>query len=203
MENRILTAMDVYLFARNIKNRVENLEYIILNSQDHYTKINYAKHVIKGRWPEAEEIFKQPENILYAYDYTIKVIKDRWFEIENQILKTSNVCIIDYTLEIIQGRWVEGEKILLENFTKQEDVGFELLDYCEFIINGRWNEFEIILIKHLEKNRDATLASLYSFDIMKKRWREIEKYILEDEDWADEYLKFFTTINHHDWKKGF
>ena len=58
----------------------------ILGDMDPYWAYNYARDVIKGRWPEGEPtIAKDPHQ---AYNYALDVIKGRWPEAEEAMAKS-------------------------------------------------------------------------------------------------------------------
>lgn len=72
-------------YARNVlKRRWPEGEKTVLKNGEHAAK--YAEEVIKGRWPEAEKvIMKHPEG---ASEYAINVLKRRWPEAEAAIAKS-------------------------------------------------------------------------------------------------------------------
>jgi len=112
----------------------------------------YAKDVIKGRWPEGEEIISRDAE--YAFQYAKDIIKDRWPEGEKAILHNPYL-IYHYAKDIIKDRWPEGEKILLASpkmkYMKQttaDNIQRQLIfQYAKDIIKGRWPEGEKILRK--------------------------------------------------------
>lgn len=72
----------------------------------------YAKDVIRGRWPEAEEVIaKEPWS---AYRYADLVIKGRWPEAEATIAK-SPFRAHRYAKDVIKGRWLEGEEAIAKS----------------------------------------------------------------------------------------
>ena len=58
-------------------------EICIFNAEQAYY---YARNVIKGRWPEGEEVIKNDP--IWAYYYARDVIKGRWAEGE-EVIKSS------------------------------------------------------------------------------------------------------------------
>ena len=67
---------------------------------------NYARHIIKDRWPEAEPyIMEDPE---WAYCYVRYVIRGRWIEAEPYIKKDPGRAYF-YARDVIEGRWPEAE----------------------------------------------------------------------------------------------
>ena len=82
------------------------LDYAKTNPQWAY---NYAREVIKGRWPEGEEaISKDP---YWAYSYAVDVVGGRWPEGEKTISKDPEWAFY-YAREVIKGRWPEGEEAI-------------------------------------------------------------------------------------------
>ena len=69
----------------------------------------YAKGIIKGRWPEGEEVIKKdPE---WAYIYARDIIWGRWFEGEEAIRKSS-YWAYRYARDIIRRGWLGGEEAI-------------------------------------------------------------------------------------------
>jgi hypothetical protein len=64
---------------------------------------DYAYHIIKGRWIEAEEIIKKDPR--YAYCYAYHIIKGRWIEAE-EFIKKHPTYAYHYAHNIIKGRWI-------------------------------------------------------------------------------------------------
>ena len=66
----------------------------------------YVRHIIKGRWPEAEPyIKKDPE---WAEYYAIDIIRGRWPEAEPYIMRDPH-WTYRYAIYVIRGRWPEAE----------------------------------------------------------------------------------------------
>ena len=69
----------------------------------------YARHVIKGRFPEGEKAIASVP--YYAYSYAYFISKGRWPEGEKAIV-TAPYWAYLYARHIIKGRWPEGEKAI-------------------------------------------------------------------------------------------
>ena len=70
---------------------------------------NYARDVIKGRWPEGEPIIMQePKSAYWLYQYARGVIKGRWPEAEPIIMQDPEWAYW-YALHVIHDRWPEAE----------------------------------------------------------------------------------------------
>jgi len=73
---------------------------------------DYAKDIIKGRWPEAEPtIMTSPA---YAYHYAYGVIKGSWPEAEPIIMASPGYAYY-YSKYIIKDRWPEAEPAIMKN----------------------------------------------------------------------------------------
>ncbi len=73
------------------------------------TAFNYARDVIKGRWPEAEDIIsKDPP---HAFLYATYIIGKRWLKGEKAISENSSWAYL-YAHNIIKSRWPKGEKAI-------------------------------------------------------------------------------------------
>jgi len=100
----------------------------------------YAKDVIKGRWPEGEpEIAKDPK---FSYFYAKNVINGRWPEGEPAISKDPENAYY-YAKYVIKGRFIEGEPIIAKN----PIVAFS---YASTVIKGRWKEGEPTITEYPE-----------------------------------------------------
>lgn len=129
-----------------------------------YPKIAYyyARDIIKGRWEEAEPyIMKSPE---WGYDYATYIIKGRWEDAEPYIMTDP------------ANAYAYAENILGNDPKWTNAPGHE---------NGRWPEAEQYIIKEPE------IAALYAVDVMKKRWRDIEKTISRDNFAWVQYADYF------------
>jgi lambda repressor-like predicted transcriptional regulator len=156
----ISNAID-YAEKLNIK-KWPNLEKLLISKLNPELIYPYARHVIKGRWLEGEEIIAKSPT--YAYEYAKHVIKGRWPEGE-EIIAKSPYYAYHYARHVIKGRWPEGEKAI----AKDGEYAYE---YARNIIKGRWPEGESEIAK------DPVLAIMYAANIIKGRFPEAEDYIL-------------------------
>lgn len=92
----------------------------------------YACFVIKGRFPEAEEIIAT--NPGYSAQYAQHRLGRRWTEAEVAIL-TNISAITHYTTYVIKGRWPEAENKIITN---PEHAWL----YTTSVIKGPWPEAE-------------------------------------------------------------
>jgi hypothetical protein len=133
--------------------------------------INYAREVIKGRWPEAEEyIMQDPRMILkYAQD----VIKGRWPEAESEIIKDP-FWSVKYARDVIKGRWPEAEPTIVKH-------PYQSQQYARDVLGGDWPEAKEYIMKDPEE------AFRYAKDTIEGRWPEAEPYILKNPSYAVSY----------------
>ena len=153
--------------------------------------VDYAKEVIKGRWPEVESaIMQDPEQ---AYNYAKEVIGGPWLEAEPAIMKDPEWAY-HYAKEVIGGRWPEAEPAIMKS-------PFWAYNYAKEVIKGRWPEAELTIMK------DPTWAYHYTTQIINMesewyrthadsppfnnqvRWPEAEPTIMKDPKSAYAYAK--------------
>ena len=72
----------------------------------------YARHVIKGRWPEGESVIMT--SLEWAHWYALDVIKGRWPEAESVIMKDPKWAS-RYACDVIKGRWPEAESVIMKD----------------------------------------------------------------------------------------
>jgi len=58
-----------------------SIEAVLKHKKAAYWLYWYAKNIIEGRWPEAEEYIMK--NLEWTHCYTLDIIKDRWPEAES------------------------------------------------------------------------------------------------------------------------
>lgn len=139
----------------------------------------YARQVIRKRWPEAEPyIVKDPE---YACYYARDLFKGRWEDAEHTIAQDPRCAAIyakyvlakDSNYKYENGRFPEAEPYIITD-------AYYSYYYAREILKGRWPEAEPTIMK------EPNIASYYAFEVMKQRWPEAEKYIKQDwSSWND------------------
>lgn len=123
-----------------------------------YDALQYAKNIMKRRWPEAEaEIAKNPA---LAYDYAQSVIKGRWPEAEAVIAKNPQWAY-RYAIDVLKSRFLEGEATIAQ-------FSGWAFHYANDIIKDRWPEGEAAIIK------DPWWTHEYARAVVKGRWPEGE-----------------------------
>lgn len=179
----------------NLKHRDYRYEQLVLNGGSDLTDaVLYARHIIKGRWPEAEKLIKKDP--FDACLYADLVIGGRWPEAEETI-KTSYNAIMLYTEHVIKGRWPEGEMAMLDLLRKNTKFDADdiesMFNYITSYVDGRWPEAEACFLKYAKDNDDAYLAYNCAVDIIQGRWPEAEEIIMKDKDVFADYTKFLKT----------
>lgn len=139
-----------------------------------------------------------------SYDYALHVVGGRWPEGEPTIL-TDKQWIQPYARNVIKGRWPEGERVLLEKGHLAE-----LAIYAAQIIKGRWPEIEHQLAtdayasycyaKGLDERfpegekeilTDPNMLYVYARDVIKGRWPEGERVLLQLEQTTNNIMWVF------------
>jgi hypothetical protein len=121
--------------------------------KDRNISLRYAKDVIKGRWPQDEEIGRQAEQIIIkdpksAYEYARDAIKGRWPRDDNgkqaELMIMKNNYNIQYARDVIKGRWpkddygIRAEQIIIEGGPHSA------YEYARDVIKGKWPQDEEI-----------------------------------------------------------
>lgn len=118
-----------YHKASQAGHRVPELEPAILQSMV-FANL-YCRNVIKGRWPEYEDLLLKNKSAEDLFYYARDVIHGRWPEAEPFIMEDPT-WIPSYAQEVIHGRWPEAEDVLWESegnwdnyvdFLKSEHAG--------------------------------------------------------------------------------
>ena len=97
-----------------------------------YKAYEYARFVLKKRWPQAEKlILNCPES---AYLYARHVMKKRWKEAEPVVIK-QNKSAYSYAKYVVKGRFEKAEKNI--HSTKKYDHSYYSYLYAKYIQIGR------------------------------------------------------------------
>jgi len=136
--------------------------------------LQYAKEVIRGRWPEVEDaIATDPVS---ASQYAREVIKGRWPKAEEVIAKDPTSAF-SYVTEVIKGRWPKAEATIAKDPIV---AGW----YAREVIKGRWPEAEAVIAQYPRP------AAQYAEYVIKGRWPKGEDAIAQNKDTAVEYARF-------------
>lgn len=167
----------------------------------------YARDVIKGPWPEAEDAIA--ECGLASYWYALDVIGKRWQKGEPAIAQfagdgaRSYYChVFNLTFDPATGTFTDlpAPKVIESELSTPQAMA----RYAREVIKGPWPEAEPTIIEDpatayfyasgtsmrryppdLEKKlakvfcatNSPTWATLYAFHVVKGRWKEIEPYL--------------------------
>jgi hypothetical protein len=103
----------------------------------------YAKNIIRGRWPEGEAAIKRDP--FKAYYYAKDTLKDRWPEAEKYIIRNDTAAGL-YTFNVIHGPWPEAEEAIAK------DSVYAIL-YAEKILKGRFFAGEKTIANSSQRDR--------------------------------------------------
>jgi hypothetical protein len=119
-------------------------KYILQNSR---YATEYAIHIMKKRWEEAEDIIlKNKDDMQSIYSYYVKFLYkkekegENFSNIEDLIADSPNFAYM-FAKNQIKGRWEKGEKAILTNPSI-------LYSYISDVIKKRIPEFEEAILKH-------------------------------------------------------
>jgi hypothetical protein len=123
----------ITLYAKQvIGGRWDDGEWALLDFGDPWSCAEYAADIIKGPWPEAEQLIATnaqaskvySSNVLHgrflagepiiartpdeAYGYACFILKGRWPEAEPYIIKDARAAVL-YAISVIKGPWPEAE----------------------------------------------------------------------------------------------
>ena len=88
------------------------IEDFLTDANSSYWTYWYVKHIIKHRWPEAEEVIRRdPE---WAYRYAVSIIQGRWPEAEDVIRQDPQYAYY-YARDVTKGRWPEAEEVIRQD----------------------------------------------------------------------------------------
>jgi hypothetical protein len=144
----------------------------ILDSKNPTLLYEYARDVIKGRWPEAEPfIATHPQT---AYYYAQHIIEGRWPEGEKAIAQDAAIAC-SYAIFVIHDRFPEGEAVIAQD-TEQA------YDYAYHVMKGRFLLGEKAIAQDKEYADsyayDHDLEMTFSFQSKNKIKEEEKKYVL-------------------------
>jgi len=134
----------------------------------------YARKILKDKFPEGEEAMaKSP---IYSYQYAKNILKDK-FPLGEKAISRSSKYSYDYTVNVLHGRFPLGEKAIMK-----DNVYF--INYIRDVIKGRWLDAETVIAK------DPVNATYYAEKILKHRWPEAEPYIARAPGPAVHYARY-------------
>ena len=136
--------------------------------------VEYARKILKTRWPKAEKyILKSP---YYSYLYARHVIKDKWEKAEKIIAKDCKASYL-YAKYVLKDRFILGEKNKSSGSFHRDRFGVEeyIYYYSKYVLKTRWHNME----KILQNASNNHWKVLYTVNVKKSRWENIEDAILQ------------------------
>jgi len=115
-------------YAKNCNFRWVELERAIIQSNKIWDMYQYAKEVIKGRWPEIEPKLLNDKwgGLSEALYYARDAVKQRWPELEQKIMEHKNGWAAgQYAVVIMKARWPEMEPYILNDKDKAVPTYYE------------------------------------------------------------------------------
>ena len=98
----------------------------------------YAYHVIRDRWPEAEPVIASDPQ--WAHWYARNVIKGRWPEAE-AVIAESPQWACWYARYVLKGRWPEVEAVIAKSSCWAQSPYWSQY-YARFVAEDRWPKTE-------------------------------------------------------------
>jgi hypothetical protein len=153
---KIILSPDSYVavaYTRDfLKRRVPKLEKRMWHVR---LILDYAREIIKGRWPEREACILSKGSPEQIRAYAKKVIGGRWPEAEEEIRRRGSADdVIAYAIEVIGGPWPEVEAAV---FSKTLDIR-KLVEYATDAIRGRWLIAESRILQQGTAQGDCTIG---------------------------------------------
>lgn len=145
--------------------------------------VEYARKILKNRWLKAEKyILKSP---YYSYLYARHVIKDKWEKAEKIIAKDCRSSYL-YAKYVLKNRFILGEKNKSSDSFRSNRFGVEeyIYYYSKYVLKTRWHDRE----KILQNASNNHWKVLYTINIRKSKWENIEDAILES-PYIEDYVK--------------
>lgn len=152
-----------------------NLEQKILAWRHATAAAEYAIHVKKSAWPEAEGFIAR--NGMAATQYARYILKQPWPKAEPAIARDPKAAGL-YVATVTHQRWPEAEPAILQNIGA---IG----NYLFGLGWPKWREAEHMIMK------DSELAAKYAMKSLKHRWPEAEATIQKDPYMWREYREYF------------
>jgi len=182
------------------------LEYesvLINDNPDPAALANYARNIVRERWPAAEPFILK--DIDASYFYARDVIGGRWPEAE-PIIAQDPVFAKRYAEHVIHGAFKQAEPILLESehyfdyfsfatrsnrdlatkLATQFDESMTVKQVLEIIQDGRNKSFENKLLNSTHAHRKAIW---YAKEVLKARWPEAEIFLCKSAKYGVEYAR--------------
>lgn len=101
--------------------------------------LQYAHHVVKGRWPQGEPAIMGSS---CAVHYAETVVGGRWEEGEPSIMCKGDLAV-QYCRKVLKRRWEEAEESILGGYD-------DAMKYHAEFVRGRWEGLEERIVRFME-----------------------------------------------------
>lgn len=168
----------VYYASKVMYSRIEEIEPLLIKSEDPEALVDYAYGALQKRWPnEIEDIIIKNGTSDSIIKYTKYLIGNRWDKAEKELLKRKDTeGLYKYTKDFIGdglviGRWPEAEYIILNS----DDVE-TMYNYAARVIDDRWIEAED---KILNSGKTSVIYDYINDVVRSTRWPEGEQALIQ------------------------
>jgi lambda repressor-like predicted transcriptional regulator len=144
----------------------------ILQTNSPTLAFNYANSVIRGRWPEGEDLIATDS--INSYNYSASVLKGRFLKGEDAIATNPRI-IYNYVQYFVKGPFPKGEDAIATDAQSS-------FYYARDIIKGPWPKGE----DAIATNASSSVAYAY-FILNKKRFLKGEKAIKQSKLYSTKY----------------
>jgi len=170
-------AMYSYLYAKNVlhEKRFPAGEPVIIKNPEYLWL--YTKNIIKGAWPEVENIFAA--NAELAFRYAKEILRSRFVQGEPTIAK-NGIVACRYAAEVIGAAFPEGEPAIAKNSQA-------VLQYIGNVLTKTKQRFLAAEAQIITK---PDTAYWYAFNVVGKRWKKGEPIIA-----TNPYYSVFYALN--------
>lgn len=141
--------------------------------RDPIIAVRYAEKVLKGPWPEAEDIISK--NPMAAVKYA-KLIGKRWQKGEKAIA-TDIDASLEYAQYVLKDRFIPGEEVIVTNL---ELAFYYMSQFKSDFSTSRWPALEKAILNPRTEESEyhrAQWAAIYADNNIKGRWPEAESLI--------------------------
>lgn len=138
----------------------------------------------EGPWKEVEDIFLKSKSLYYPYYYANKFLNSRWLEFENRIENLESISeenmsfIYEYANSFLKQSWEKLEFLILRNGNP-----WYAYYYCYQIINQPCQRLEGLI------TTSPKMIYLYSKNVLKKRWKNGERFLNSNPYYNDLYKR--------------
>lgn len=182
-----------------VAERWPELEKKYIDNPDVSTE--YARRVLKARWPEAEGYILRSCNPKLIMNYIRDVVKDRWSEAEDYLIESSKYAC-EYATCVLKSRWPEAEPIIFGNpedtfryisNLPNEKIPSDLIEPIIFTSRDIGKKYTAKFIttfedfKRIPKVDPKIIGTFIKNSRRPNRHSEIENVLLKSQKWAVVY----------------